>query len=264
MERVAFLIEETNERIGCLLNPESLLLRRTAGVQPRRSATGQLTGAGLTDDPLLYTGGGRTELELDLLFDVSLAGSSVRTNDVRDLTDPLWRLAENAERPHNYGQPPLVRFIWGKSWNIPGVISAVAGRLEHFTPEGVPRRSWLSMRLLRVDESERTSRAAKAGQPTSALSRTQSVLEEGVKIPPDRVRTHAVIGGGLSGERGSGERLDQIAFRSYGNPAHWRLIAAFNAIADPLRLLPGQLLRIPLLPIPLPPIPGMPPRRPAR
>ena len=31
MERVAFLIEEANERLGCLLNPETLVLRRTAG-----------------------------------------------------------------------------------------------------------------------------------------------------------------------------------------------------------------------------------------
>ncbi len=38
MERVAFLIEETGERIGCLLNPDSLVIRRSAGVQPRRSA----------------------------------------------------------------------------------------------------------------------------------------------------------------------------------------------------------------------------------
>ena len=60
MERVAFLIEDTNERLSCLLNPENLVVRRIAGVQPRRSAAGQLTGVGLADDPLLYTGGGRT------------------------------------------------------------------------------------------------------------------------------------------------------------------------------------------------------------
>ena len=28
MERVAFLIEETNERLSCLLNPETLVMRR--------------------------------------------------------------------------------------------------------------------------------------------------------------------------------------------------------------------------------------------
>jgi hypothetical protein len=152
MERVAFLIEETNERLGCLLNPENLVVRRFAGVQTRRSLTGQLTGAGLTDDPLLFTGGGLTELQLDLLFDISLAGSSVRTDDVRDLTRPLWNLAENAASPTNYARLPVVRFIWGKSWNIPGVVIAVAERLEQFSSTGVPNRSWLRMRFVRVGE----------------------------------------------------------------------------------------------------------------
>ena len=77
MERVAFLIEDTNERLGCLLNPESLVIRRRAGVRTRRSAGGLVTGADLSDDQLLYAGGGNTELTMNLLFDVSLAGSSI-------------------------------------------------------------------------------------------------------------------------------------------------------------------------------------------
>ncbi len=77
MERVAFLIEDTGERIGCLLNPESLVVRRQAGVRARRSAGGLVTGADLADDQLLYSGGGNTELTMNLLFDVSLAGSSI-------------------------------------------------------------------------------------------------------------------------------------------------------------------------------------------
>src|SRR5438132_13528251 len=102
MERVAFLIEETGVRLGCLLNPEGLVTRRIAGVRRRRSLSGHLTGTQLADDPLLYTGGGRMELELDLLFDVSLAGSSITSDDVRDLTRPLWDLGENV--PAEYGR----------------------------------------------------------------------------------------------------------------------------------------------------------------
>ncbi len=269
MERVAFLIEETNERLGCLLNPESLVIRRTAGVQPRRSATGQFTGAGLTDDPLLYTGGGQTMLELDLLFDVSLAGSSINTDDVRDLTDPLWNLAENVVWRDGYGRPPLVRFIWGKSWNIPGVIVAVAGRLEHFTPAGVPRRSWLRMRLLRVDEGERLPQTPGDQGALDGLALSLEDLEQSLDASTDRVHVHEIVGGvqdgaesqgqggggAIDGEGdgggglGSGERLDEIAFRFYGDPALWRLIAIFNDILNPLRIAAGSLLRVPLLPI---------------
>src|SRR5829696_4992534 len=110
MERVAFLIEESGERLGALLNPETLEVRRPAGVPSRRTAAGQLTGAGLADDPLLYTGGGRTELGMDLLFDTSLVGSSVQTEDVRALTHPLWMLAENIAGEERFGRPPVIRF----------------------------------------------------------------------------------------------------------------------------------------------------------
>jgi hypothetical protein len=188
MERVAFLIEETDERIGCMLNPETLVMRRVAGVRPRRSATGQLTGEGLTDDPLLFTGGGRTELNLDLLFDVTLAGSSISTDDVRDLTVPLWELAENANRRDGFGQPPLVRFIWGKSWNILGIVLAVSERLESFTPEGVPRRSWLRMRMLRANEPPPESPPSRDVDP-EVLSLSEETLPEG------SVSVSEVIGG---------------------------------------------------------------------
>src|SRR5437016_7404592 len=170
MERVAFLLEETNERLGCLLNPESLVIRRVAGVLPRRSLGGQFTGVGLRDDPLLYTGGGRTELELNLLFDVSLAGSSIETNDVRDLTGPLWNLAENTRSTDGQRRPPLVRFVWGKSWNIPGIVAAVAEYLEQFTAEGAPQRSWLSMRLWRVSEPHKETVPGEQSLQAQALS----------------------------------------------------------------------------------------------
>jgi hypothetical protein len=160
MERVAFLIEDTGERIGCLLNPASFAVRRHAGVHSRRSLGGQLSGAGLTDDPLLFTGGGYTELQLDLLFDVSLSGPPPTSTDVRDFTGPLSRLAENASAPDRYGRPPLVRFVWGKSWNVPGVVAAVAERFEQFDSGGTPQRSWLRMRLVRVTEPPTTCSAS--------------------------------------------------------------------------------------------------------
>src|SRR5438045_8649977 len=116
MERVAFLLEKTGERIPCLLNPASVVVQRSAGVQSRQSTAGPLTGAALKDDPLLYTGGGTTEILLDLLFDVTLAGSSLMSDDVRDLTRPLTGLAEGSEGDDGYGQVPLVRFVWGKAW----------------------------------------------------------------------------------------------------------------------------------------------------
>jgi len=243
MERVAFLIEETSERLGCLLNPDSLVMRRVAGVFPRRSIGGLFTGGGLRDDPLLYTGGGRTELELHLLFDVSLVGSSIETNDVRDLTGPLWNLAENTRSTNGARQHPAVRFVWGKSWNIPGIIAAVAEHLEQFTVDGAPQRSWLSMRFWRINEQLKET--VPGGQPLP----TQTFSPEDLAISPDSVPDSQVQVHTSS----EGERLDEIAARYYPNqpttevPALWRLLASFNNLQDPLNIPAGFLLRIPPL-----------------
>ncbi len=246
MERVAFLIEKTGERIGCLLNPESVVVRRVAGVRSRRSAGGELTGGGLSDDPLLYTGGGRTELELDLLFDVNVAGSSIAATDVRDLTRPLADLAENAASDDAYGRPPMVRFVWGKSWNIPGVVTALAERLEQFTPEGAPQRSWLRMRLVRV--SEAPPQTASAVSPLVEGSVSSTALEglETLNIPEESITAHEILGAGEGDEPRTAQRLDEITSQYFEDrPDLWRVIAVFNDIDDPLRLLVGRLLRIP-------------------
>ncbi|MCI0533961.1 MAG: hypothetical protein L0Z50_01915, partial [Verrucomicrobiales bacterium] len=171
MDRVGFLIEETGQRLGCLLNPETLEITRRSGVRSRRSLGGALTGRGLSDDPLLYTGGGITELQLDLLFDVSLAGSTIQTVNVRDLTAAFWELAENAEGADGYGRARTVRFVWGKVWNIPAVVTDIAERFEQFTPEGVPQRSWVRMRLRRVAELGR-----KPATPSTSPERTMELL----------------------------------------------------------------------------------------
>jgi hypothetical protein len=155
VEHVAFLIEESGTLIRCLLNPETLVIRRSAGVRTRPPTAGRQPDSGQQDDIVFFTGGGRTELDLDLLFDIDLPGSSIQTQNVRDLTGPIWQLAENSAQSQGIARPPQVRFLWGKVWNIPGVVLAIAERFESFTSDGVARRSWLRMRLLRVSDTPR-------------------------------------------------------------------------------------------------------------
>src|SRR5260221_630544 len=81
VERIAFLVDATGERIDCLVNPETLVIRRLAGVR-QAALPGAVIGTG-GDDMLLFTGGGRTELVLDLLFDVDLVEPTHRPSDVR-------------------------------------------------------------------------------------------------------------------------------------------------------------------------------------
>jgi hypothetical protein len=212
-----------------------------------------LTGSGLSDDQLIYTGGGTTELNLDLLFDVSVSGSTISTEDVRDLTGPLWALAENLPVEDRRGMPPLARFIWGKSWNIPGVIAEVAERLECFTPQGVPRRSWLRMRMLRVAEPRPQSQTARHSNqviaPPPAALAGGSTAGSG---PAAAAKGAAAAGGGRvyevvgeSSEGGSSEPLYNIASRYGRSPSWWKVIAEHNGIDDPLRIAPGTQLQVP-------------------
>src|SRR5262249_32580987 len=155
------------------------------------------------------------ELDLDLLFDVTLAGGSVAADDVRDLTRPLWNLAENAG-PESAGGPQ-VRFVWGKSWNVPGVVGSGAGRLEDVAPEGVGRRSWRRPPLWRGAGEGRggLARGPLPGPPVDVAAVAA--------LPPESFSLRE-LGGGLG--PGGGERLDTFLARNRIPPAQWKAVAA--------------------------------------
>jgi Contractile injection system tube protein len=257
MERAAFLIEETGARLSCLLNPNTLVFRRVAGLRPRRSLAGAVTQDGLRDDPLIQTGGGYTELRLDLLFDVNIPGTWLGNRsaspseaavadedlDVRDLTRPLWELTENQKRPGATAGPPRVLFVWGKKvWNFPAVVAAVAERLENFTARGTPQRSFLRLRLLRADDHvvpEELSSPAPLmiaapdmePEPSSPLD----VLPLSEQPPAETYEYYV----------SPGHPLFLTAYQFFGDASLWTIIADANPDVDPVFVLPGTVLRIP-------------------
>lgn len=243
MERVAFIIDATGERIDCLLNPESLEVRRLAGVRAPALAGSTLVGAGLADDPVLFTGGGRTELTVDLVFDVDLADVASPPEDVRVMTARLWQLAENSAVERGSNRPPLVRFVWGKSWNVPGVIVAISERFDAFGPAGAPRRSWLRLKLRRAVEPS-------AAGPDSFESELAASEHGGLGASmPDAIAAvgDGGSGGGLGDADGGygGVRFDLLAAQALGSPLRWRALAEHNRIANPFAVEPGAVLSVP-------------------
>lgn len=283
MERVTFLVERTGERIPCLLNPEWLEVRRAAGISRRKRVGGAIIGNPRTDDPLVATGGGTTDYELKLLFDVdlivqtsatpfaafstpaalspeadgplglstSLAEGAVSEGaeaiipppppptsvDVRSLTQPLWALAENGDPVNGNIAPQRVRFIWGRSWNVPGVVLAAAERLERFDPEGIPQRSWLNLLLRRVEEE--ADPGSSPAPPTSpqfeinpASTPTDDSGDDGIVVPVDD-------------EGLALTPLHMIAAERYGDPRYDRAIAEYNDLDDLLQLDEGRTIRLP-------------------
>lgn len=239
MERVAFLIEDTNERISCLLNPEdrqdSFTIERNSGVS--RDSERSLFGREQSDTPVVFRNRGDTRLTVKLLFDVTLAGSTVRTEDVRDLTGPIWRLAEYASAAprQSLQELPRVRFIWGKAWDLPVVVESVAERYERFTRLGTPQRSWMSLRLLRV-----TDEIPKPVESSGVRPEDLPAAEDLQRAADPSWGVHEFIGGGTQGDS-----IWMLASKYHGDPSLWRLIALANDIANPSDIPAGTLLRIP-------------------
>ncbi|NUU23912.1 MAG: hypothetical protein HOV68_20780 [Streptomycetaceae bacterium] len=233
MERVAFLVDDTGLRVDCLLNPETVQVTRLAGVRPRSAAAGRITGQGLADDPLVFTGGGRTELVLDLLFDVDFAETQTRPEDVRTLTRPLWMLSENSATEHGWVRPPLIRLVWGKTWNVPGIIVAIAERFDAFTLGGTPRRSWLRLKMVRVAESADAAQEGFEAELAAAST-------------PAAPGSAVVAAGDGAAETGySGVRFDLLSHDALGSPLRWRLLAEHNRIANPFEVQAGTPLAVP-------------------
>jgi hypothetical protein len=246
MERVTFLVERTGDRISCLLNPESLEIRRVAGVQRRLGAGGGVLGVLRGDDPLVAVGGGTTEYDLHLLFDVDIAmegrsaappGATPPPMDVRSLTQPLWGLAETAKDSTGATAPQRMRFIWGKSWNVPAVVVAAAERLDRFDATGVPQRSWLSLRLRRVDEEGDPG----VPPPTPVTPQFELGLPPGI-LPTDDYEIVPLIPDDTGLPL---DRIDLIAFDRLGDPAYARALASLSGIDDILRVPPGTVIRLP-------------------
>jgi len=234
MERAVFMIEESGARIGCLLNPESVVISRRSGLRPRSGTSGLFTRTASMDDPLLFTGGGQTELDLQLLFDVEITAAARESfTDVREMTRPLMMMAENShEEQGQRRRPPLVRFIWGKAWNIPGMILAAAERFDQFSITGVPERSWMTLKLRRLADSDDESFAE------------FPVPRDPATIDTEAVTTDAIVTIG-DGEPEPTARPDLIAFETLGNPLDWRLIAIHNELDSPFDVPPGTVLEVP-------------------
>lgn len=233
MERVEFLIEQSHQRLPCMLNPESLTIQRSTGAQ---RVSRQLVSGDLSDDPVSFAGRGDTTFQLELLFDIRLGQLPAGAADVRVLTGPLWRLSEHVARARSdtdvVEELPAVRFIWGTAWNIRVVVQAISEKYQRFAPDGRPESSLVTLGMLRI--GDRIASQQEMPPPVDPIRDVHTALAD----EPDGEAWEVHI-------LHRGERLSQIAAAYYGFPDLWRLIAIANNVDNPLALAPGTPLRIP-------------------
>jgi hypothetical protein len=233
MERISFIIEETGEQVSCLLNPETVLVTRSAGIRSQHG----ISGLGYLDYPLVYTGGGTTRLRLDLLFDVTLVEESTgtRPDDVRTLTRPLWKLSEHRRGGDVPERPSVARFVWGRSWNMPGVVTAIAERFDRFTAVGVPLRSWLRLSFARTATAEEP-------EPLPENTPPQTPQLDLTAAPVSRLETPSSSALAERYEVLPGQ-LGNLSLSAFGTPFLWKELMDYNGVDDPLH--PSGPLDIP-------------------
>jgi hypothetical protein len=190
--------------------------------QASRGGTPTETNRDLDAPPLVFSGGDRRLLTLQLFFDVTegVQGSSAPVTDVRTETNKivaLTRIERDLENP----QPPVCLVSWGqeppKGSDFPfrGVVTNLTQNFTLFHSTGKPLRANLTVVFTEFIDPEENKRETDPDYTTYV-----------VKL---------------------GDNLSTIAARAYRDPAKWRVIADANRIDDPRRLNIGARLAVPKL-----------------
>ena len=212
----AYILNETGERVQCLFNPTEY-----AFAKQNNWRSDSLTGNNVPVPS--FEGGGVMTMSFQLFFD-TYKGEESQMQDVREYTEKLLKLMHiapstmNADPNAKKGRPPICTFHWGNYWSFKGVFTSINLRFTLFTSQGKPVRATADVQMRQVEE-------------------------EGT-YPPQNP-TSGGVGVRSSYLVQSGDTLDLIAYREYGDPTRWRPIADANELEDPRTLRPGQRLVVP-------------------
>lgn len=165
---------------------------------------------GLPAPLLQFVRGGSRSLTMQLFFDSYESGSDVRTH-----TDAVYGLLDIEPTTH---APPIVEFRWGRL-QFRSIVERVNGQFTLFLADGTPVRATLDVTFKQYVDVQTAVRARL----------TQSA---------DHATSHVVV---------RGETISAIAAQHYDDPRRWRPIADANRLANPRKLVPGQVLAIPAL-----------------
>ncbi|MEZ0471126.1 LysM peptidoglycan-binding domain-containing protein [Luteimonas salinilitoris] len=210
------------ESLEALFNPGRLVFRRGADWETVDAARADGLRA------LKFKGRQSPTLALDLFFDtydapdtgsMSWARSlkpfaSVMRNapsNVLDRTRAIDRLTAVDRERH---EPPTCILRWGRNVLFCGVLTGADTTVTLFLPDGTPVRATVSCRFTAREVRQRELHSADVAKKYT--------------VQP-------------------GDTLSLIASTVYMDPRRWRPIARANALDDPLRLTPGQILLIPKL-----------------
>jgi len=206
----ASLAIEGDGTVPCLFNPKDFSVTKSNSWKTEATA-------GKTAEPPTFGGGQPRELTLQLLFDATLL-EGVSVADICAKLFKAMKASKNEGSGPNKTRPPTMTFTWG-GFSFLGVAKSLTVQYQLFRPDGAPIRADVKLSLMDYDV-----KSAGGQNPT-----TRSSGDLGAHV----VR--------------QGDSLASIAYRVYGDPTHWRVIAEANGIDDPLTLHNGRALSVPSL-----------------
>jgi hypothetical protein len=164
-----------------------------------------------------FSGAHPASMSLKILLDSSMTPSGT---SVMQQVEALLSCCEVTLASIAAKQPctPWVFFQWGSFATVSFIayINQVSANYTLFNASGVPIRAECDLTLTQIP-------LLTPGQNPTSGTLTAS-------------RTHTVI---------SGDTLQSLAWREYGDPTGWRAIAEANEIDDPMRLDAGRELLVP-------------------
>ena len=200
----AYLVNlETGERIQCLFNPNEYSISKTNSWKEKSTKNSNVPR-------LEFTGGGPTQLKLDLFFDTYESGGSAR-----DYVRKIVSLTQISQSGSGDPEPPRCMFSWGANFEFEAVITNLSARFTLFQSDGTPVRAVVSLTLKECKDPQ----VQKRQNPTSQGAAGHKVWV----VRP-------------------GDTINGIAATEYGDPTIWRVIADANDLDNPMDLHPGQIL----------------------
>lgn len=201
-----YRVDNPSVKVTCQFNPKDFSISKNIK-WVQKVVNGKNTGV------WEFAGGEAQDLVVDLIFDTSDTGSDVRTK-----YENLLKMAEIDTSKQNTktlkGEPPECKFQWGSFLSFSGVIKSIGQEFILFKADGTPLRA-----RIKVTFAETANPPTAQNPTTRTESRKVWIVREG-------------------------ETLDWIAYKEYGNSAHWRHIAESNDLENPLELHPGQVLKL--------------------